>query len=161
MNAPARHDGITFDARRRTWIHRRTSTSARISTPNVRPAGGDQVSMPPCIGFDFDAGRIACWSLSGRVQGLQERDEGTGLCGIQIPPVRGHVAAALNDLTDELISRETDGNGIERGSARASGSAQRVTVAALLVLEHERALTLERRSSLDISRRNRFAAPRV
>src|SRR5580658_2998930 len=104
---------------------------------------------------------ISCRRLAFGPERFEERDECSGLRGAEIFSVRGHVAAALNHLANQLILREARRYGIERGAAHAAFVAQRMAVVALLLLEHERALAFERRTMRKIAWRNWVAAPRV
>src|SRR5215471_21761216 len=91
--------------------------------------------------------------LAGRPHRLEKRHERIDLGGAQVLAVGGHVATALQDLPDELIAREARGDPVESRAALASLAAETVTVPALLVLDHERALQLERRAALHIGHR--------
>ena len=84
--------------------------------------------------------------LIWRMQRLEEGDERRRLGGTQVLAVGRHVAAALDDLADELILRQAHGHVVERGPRSPPAVAERMAVAALLGLEHERALPLERRA---------------
>src|SRR4029453_6918170 len=97
--------------------------------------------------------------LIWQMQRPEERDQRRRLCRTEVLPVRRHVAAALNHLSNELILREAHGHGVETrtalaagaegGTAAAAGVAQRVAVAALLGLKHERALSLQCRRAAE------------
>src|SRR5258706_13607562 len=115
----------------------------------------------PLMLLALRARRIARRHLSGRVHRLQKRHERARFRRIQIPTVRGHVAAALNHLTNQLIRRQADGDGVERRPALSSVAAERMAVPALLVLKHERTLALEGRASSQVRHGNGGAAPRV
>ena len=95
--------------------------------------------------------RAAPW----RTQRFEEGDERRHFRGREVLAVGRHVAAALEDLADELVAREPRGDVVERRPALPPCVAERVAVAALLDLEHERALPLERRAALDESSRAR------
>ena len=88
-------------------------------------------------------GSVTRWRLTGRVQRLEERDEGGRLRGTQVFSIGRHVAAALNYLADELIRRELYSNTIQLRSALPSRAAQRVAVVTLLSLKDERPLPLD------------------
>src|SRR6266481_491323 len=88
--------------------------------------------------------------LPGGMECFEERHERGGLGGTQVLSICRHVTAALDDLADQLILRQPDGNGVERRAALPSFGTERVAVVALLDLEHERALPLERRTSAQI-----------
>src|SRR5262249_57906919 len=93
-------------------------------------------------------------------QCFHERDQRVHFGGAQILSVRRHVAAALQDLTYELIARLARRDTVERGAALASLTVQTVAGAALLVLEHQRPLQLERRAALDVADRRGGGGPR-
>ncbi len=82
------------------------------------------------------------------MQRLEERDQRRHLRGAQVLAVGGHVAAALQHLADQLIARQPRRDVVERRAAQAALAAERVAVAALLALQDERALQLERRATL-------------
>src|SRR5580704_555934 len=65
----------------------------------------DGVLRLPVFRLTFLKSRVARRKLPGRVQGPEERNERSGLRGIQIFSVGWHVAASLDDLADELILR--------------------------------------------------------
>ena len=90
------------------------------------------------------------------MQCFEKRHQSGGLRGTQVLSIRGHIAAALDDLADQLILREPDGDGVERRPAFAAVAVQRMAVVALLDLKHERPLPLQRRASLQILRGNRL-----
>src|SRR4030095_4624757 len=100
---------------------------------------------------DRSAGR----HLAGRAQPLQERQQGVDLGGREVLPLSRHVASALQDLPDQLIPRQAGADAVERGAPLAALTGEAVAVAALLVLEHERALQLERRPPRDVLNRRR------
>ena len=77
------------------------------------------------------------------MQRLKKRNQGCGFRRIQAVPVSRHVAAALQDLADQLILGETRRDGIQCRTSFAAFFAERVTVVALLALEDERPLTFE------------------
>ncbi len=76
---------------------------------------------------------------------MRKRNEGAGFGWAEGVAVGGHVAAALQDLANHLVFCHARGDGVECGTAHAAESAERVAVAALLVLEDECALAFERR----------------
>src|SRR6185295_889601 len=96
-----------------------------------------------------------------RMQRPEKRDQRRRLCRTEVLPVRGHVAAALNHLSNQLILREAHGHTIETGTTLGAGVAERVAIAALLGLKHQRALSLQRRRAAEQVLRHRVAAPRV
>src|SRR5262245_42561000 len=83
-------------------------------------------------------------------QRSHERDERVDFSRVQILAIGRHVAATLQNLTDELIARLTRRDAVERRSALSAFAAEAVAGPALLVLQHQRALKLERSPSLDI-----------
>src|SRR5262249_60404401 len=92
-------------------------------------------------------------------QCFHERGQRGRFGGAQILSVRRHVAAALQDLTYELIARLARRDTVERGAALASLTVQTVAGAALFVLEHQRPLQLERRAALDVADRRGGGGP--
>src|SRR5580693_2092762 len=84
------------------------------------------------------SGTLCCW-----VQGLEESYERRSLCGTQVVAIGRHVAAALNHLANELVLRQTHGNAVQSWPPLSTHVAQRVAVAALLDLKHERTLPLK------------------
>ena len=62
----------------------------------------------------------------------------------QILAIRGHVAAALNHLANQLIVRQSHGHRVQSRAALSALIVQGVAVVALLHLENQRALPLER-----------------
>jgi hypothetical protein len=95
------------------------------------------------------------------VQGFQESDQGRGLGGAEILSVSGHVAAALQDLAEQLIFSQTRSHHVERWTAQATLTAQRVAVSALLALEYHSARTFKRGAAGKKLLRDRRAAPGV
>src|SRR5712691_8398095 len=92
---------------------------------------------------------------------LKKRHEGSRLRGIQILSVRRHIATTLEHLPDELISRQFNGNRIERRPAISPAVVERMAVAALFRLEDEGSLALRCGTSPQESGGNRGAAPRI
>src|SRR3984885_2567682 len=101
--------------------------------------------------------RALCWW----VQGLEKRYERRSLCGTQVVPIGRHVTAALNYLANELILRQTHGNAIQGWSPLSTRVAERVAIAALLDLKHERTLALKRSGAVNVPVRYWIAAPGV
>src|SRR5271157_3159897 len=87
---------------------------------------------------------ITCRRLINGAQRLQEGNESGYLRRIQVLPVSRHVAPALNDLAHKLIMGEVGSNLVQSRSAFAAGAANRMAIAALLHLEDQRALPLQR-----------------
>ena len=75
--------------------------------------------------------------------------------GTQIFSVRRHIAAALNYLSDELVLRKAHGYSIQSRTSLPATLAERMTVAALLHLKHQRALSLKRGSAVQKCFRDR------
>src|SRR5262245_21692278 len=86
-------------------------------------------------------------------QRSHERDERVDFRGAEILAVSRHVAATLQNLTEELIARLTRRDAIERRPALSSFTAEAVAGPALLVLQHKGTLELERSPSLDVPHR--------
>src|SRR5947209_14085514 len=87
--------------------------------------------------------------LAPRAQTDQELDQGAHLGRLDLLAVGRHVAAAgraIADLIDELITRQAHANSTQVRSTTAPDAFQRVAVAALFVLEHNRSLKLQRRA---------------
>src|SRR3984885_1705317 len=103
------------------------------------------------------ASRALCWW----VQGLEKRYERRSLCGTQVVPIGRHVTAALNYLANELILRQTHGNAIQGWSPLSTRVAERVAVAALLDLKHERTLALKCSGAVNVAVGYWIAAPGV
>src|SRR5262245_8962899 len=82
-------------------------------------------------------------------QRLHERDERVDFGRTQILAVGRHIAAALQDLADQLIARLARRDTVERWAALSSFTAEAVAGATLLVLENQRALELERGPIMD------------
>jgi hypothetical protein len=70
------------------------------------------------------------------MQRLKKCDKSCCLRRAQILAVRGHVAATLDDLANQLILSQPHGNGIECRSALSTLIIERVAVVALLHLEN-------------------------
>src|SRR5206468_10077934 len=90
------------------------------------------------------ASSIARWSLSSRMQSFKKRNQGSRLRRTQILSVGGHVSATLDHLADKLVLRKTRGDTVQSRASLPATLTKRMTVAALLDLEDERALPLER-----------------
>ena len=82
------------------------------------------------------------------MQRLKEGDESGGFCRTEIFSIRGHVAATLNHLTDQLILGQAHCDGVKGGAAFSTLIVERVAVVALLQLEDQRTLAFERSSLL-------------
>src|SRR5260370_6846250 len=86
--------------------------------------------------------------LSSPMQGFEKRHQRRCLGWTQVIPVSRHVAATLQHLADELVLREARGHGIQRWTALAACPIERVAVATLFALEHNRSLAFEGRPAL-------------
>src|SRR5262245_8475628 len=104
---------------------------------------------------------IARRRLIGRMQRLEEGDQCRRFCRAEVLPVRRHVAAALNGLSNQLVLGEPHGPAVETRAALAAALADRVAVAALFRLELERTLSLQCGEAAELVVRYRVAAPRV
>ncbi len=97
------------------------------------------MSARPCgLGFVALCHAPRCvdsWSQIITTQGGQEADERGGLGGTKRVAVSGHVASTLQDLANDLVFCHVRCDRIERGAAQPTCSADRVAVAALLVLQ--------------------------
>ena len=91
----------------------------------------------------------------------EERDDRRHLGGAEVLPVGGHVAAALENLAHQLIVRQARRDVVQRGTALPALATERVTVPALLALQQQRALQLERRAVAHVLDRHRRGAPRL
>src|SRR5258707_882735 len=107
------------------------------------------------------ARRIARGSLPSRMQGLKKGDERRGFRRTQVLPIRGHVAASLDHLADELVLRQPHSDAIQRRASLPAHLTQRMAVAALFDLKDECALTLHRGCAMEKSLRHRITAPGV
>ena len=94
---------------------------------------------------DARLGRIAGRTPPSRVQRLEKPNKRRRLRRIQIISVGRHVAAPLQHLADQLISRQSRRHGIQFGTTLAARAVKRMAVAALFGLENDRALAFERR----------------
>lgn len=77
------------------------------------------------------------------MEGFQEGDQSSGLCGAEVISVGGHIATTLKNLAGELVFVEAGGDGIEGRSALAPFPTERVTIATLLGLNDQRSLEFE------------------
>src|ERR1700739_2091431 len=107
------------------------------------------------------AGSVSCRRQSRGMQRFKECHESSRLGRTKIFAVSGHVSSALDHLADELVLSELESDAIQSRSPLTSLSVQCVTVVALLHLENESALPLERRPVLQKFRRDGLAAPCV
>jgi len=63
---------------------------------------------------------------------------------MQVLAVSRHVPASLDDLPDELIAREARGHRVQRRAAQTTFATKSVTIPALLALDENCALQLQR-----------------
>ena len=94
-------------------------------------------------------------------QRSEKADQGRGFVSIQGVPISRHVTSALHHLPDKLVIGHMGGNGIEGRAAQSAGAANRVAVAALLILKDDRTLTFERRPIVQVTGRNHVGRPRI
>ncbi len=81
------------------------------------------------------------------MQRFEKSNERSGLRGIQILSVGGHITAALQYLAHELIRRQPNGHSVESRAPLAADIAERVAIVALFRLKDQRSLDLQRRAS--------------
>src|SRR5580698_3525357 len=105
--------------------------------------------------------RIASWTLCCWVQGLEESYERRSLCRAQVVPIGRHVAAALNHLANELVLRQPHGNAVQGWPPLSTHVAERMAIAALLDLKHERTLPLKCGRAMNVPVGYWIAAPGV
>src|SRR5262249_14178485 len=125
---------------------------------SLRPGAGTSLAV---VGEH----RVArCIPRGGVPRGTQRRekcDERRRFRRTQVLAVRGHVAASLDHLTDELILRESQRDAVESRTSLAARFPKGVAVATLLDLKHERALPFDRGPAAQKPLRDRIGAPRV
>jgi len=95
------------------------------------------------------------------VQGLEESYERCRLRRTQVVPISRHVAAALNNLSNELVLRQAHCNAIQGWPPLSASVAKRVAVAALLDLKYKRTLPLKCSRAVNVPVGYRIAAPCV
>src|SRR5215469_18887301 len=110
---------------------------------------------------DHLPGSIGGGRLVVGMQCLEETYERRGLGGRKRAAIGRHVPAAEQDLAAKLILGEPRGHAVEGGAAHAAEPADRVAVAALLLLEDVRALPLQRSAFLQVHNGHGRAAPRA
>src|SRR5277367_2260213 len=86
---------------------------------------------------------IAGGSLADRMKSHEKRNQRRGFRRTQVFSVGRHVAAALDDLSNQLILCEPHGDAVERRASLAAQIPKGMAVAALLGLKHERALSFQ------------------
>src|ERR1700733_6134286 len=99
---------------------------------------------------------LCCW-----VQSLEESHQRRSLRRTQVVPIGRHVAAALDDLSNELVLRQPHCHAVQGWPSLSTRVSERVAVAALLNLKHERALPLQCGRAMNVARGHRIAAPRA
>src|SRR5258708_26068695 len=95
------------------------------------------------------------------MEGFKESHKRRSLRGTQILSVGRHIAAALDHLPDELVTRKSHGDTIQSRPPLSAGIADRMAIATLLDLKYKRTLPLERRRTMYVSVGHWIAAPRV
>src|SRR5262245_41933125 len=114
------------------------------------------------VAMVLEAGDVTCGLARRRLacgmERLQKRDKRRGFRWTQVLSVGRHVAAPLNDLTNQLVLRQAGGDTVETRAPFTAGVAKGVTVAALFRLEHQRALSLQRRRAAEHLLGDRVAA---
>src|ERR1700690_636572 len=105
--------------------------------------------------------RITCRALRGRMEGLKESDQRGRLRRTQVVSVGRHIASALDYLPDELVLREPHCDAIQGWPPLSARIAERVAVAALLHLKHQRTLPLECGCAMYVSVGHWLAAPGI
>lgn len=108
------------------------------------------MSARPCgLGFVALCHAPRCVDSRSQIiaaQGGQEADERGRLGGTKRFAVSRHVASTLQDLANNLVFGHVRCDRVECGAAKPTCSADRVAVAALLVLQDNRSLPLQRSS---------------
>ena len=99
-----------------------------------------------CDGRD---GGIARRRLALRTQRRHVANDGFNLVRRKIVSIGGHVAAALNDLANELIPGHTTADVRKIRSALPPHSIDRMTIAALHSLQNDKSLKFKRGTPLD------------
>jgi hypothetical protein len=89
------------------------------------------------------------------MQRFEKSNQRRRLRRIQILSIRRHISAALQNLTHQLVPRQSNGHSVESGPTLATYVAKRMAVVALFRLKDKRSLDLERRAS-----RNEFPGNR-
>src|SRR5258708_13784308 len=105
-----------------------------------------------------------CIDGSGKVIAPQSREEAhqrSRLRWVQCIAVGWHISSALQHLADDLVLRHAACDGIQCRAAKAAGTADGVTVAALLVLQDEGSLPFQRGAVMQVSDWNGIARPRI
>src|SRR5258708_39442259 len=95
------------------------------------------------------------------MQSFQKRDQGSRFRRTQILSVSRHVAASLDYLADQLVLRQSQGDAVQSRTSLPTTLTKRVTVAALLHLKDQRALSLKCGTAVKKLLRHRVAAPRI
>src|SRR4029077_6892610 len=117
------------------------------------------------MGAALSKHEIACGfaggSLAYGMECLEKRDKRRGFRWAQVLSVSRHVAASLNHLADERVLREPHGNAIERRTPLSAEFAERMAIAALLLLKYESPLSLKCSGAVQESFRHWITAPGV
>src|SRR6266404_163683 len=107
------------------------------------------------------AGSVACRRESRRMQRFKECHESSRLGRTKIFAVSRHVPSALDHLADQLVLSELKSDAVQGRPPLTSLPVQCMTVVALLHLENESALPLERGRVLQEFCRDGLATPCV
>ena len=94
---------------------------------------------------DLARGVARCGLVVG-VQRVEKAHQGRGFRGRKSAAVCGHIAAAEQNLANHLVFSESGGDIIECRAALTAEAADRMAVAALLLLQHVGALAFEWRA---------------
>src|SRR5260370_30854991 len=106
------------------------------------------------------AGSVACRRESRRMQRFKECHENSRLGRTKIFAVSRHVPSALDHLADQLVLSELKSDAVQSRPPLTSLPVQCMTVVALLHLENESAVPLERGRELHEFCRAALATPR-
>src|SRR5271170_901521 len=107
------------------------------------------------------SGCVDSWAQVLAAQGAEEAHQRCGFVGVKGVAIGGHVTSTLHHLADHLVVGHMDSDVIKCGAAQSALAANRMAIAALLVLKDDRALAFERRAVVKIARGDRVARPRV
>src|SRR5258705_6481995 len=95
------------------------------------------------------------------MQSFKKPDQGSRFRWTQTLSVGGHVAAALDHLAYKLVLRKTHGDTVQSRTSLPATLTKRMTVAALLHLKDQRALSLKCGTAMQELLRHRITAPSV
>ena len=124
----------------------------------------------PPIGCSARPSGWFCRRLSRWSQTRKEVDECRHLRGADLLSISGHLAAprrslrsrrSVADLVNQLVPREAHSDQRQIRPPSAADALQRMTIPAILVLKHDRALQHQRRAAFDDRLGNRFGTPGV